>query len=274
MGASIHGMSPRSARWFTISTTPRPGSVTERFRSALAKRAPVRRWSRPSRLVQGERRLRESRHARAVADASVTSRHVSPLSSCGSTLRREHQRPTRPLAARRGRRGGRRARAQACTEYFRRELGVNPSSALRAAAEAPEPSDETRVSDSASVLSGSLDAAPALAAQIDNPVLEDLIGVDTHHGRALIAASVALARRCRPRRAQWHIDRWIGGVHLSGTRGGLALGRGDRADLVKILHPKLRVSGLDGSSERNFGALAFDTLLKTLHILTSRDVRR
>ena len=40
-----------------------------------------------------------------------------------------------------------------------------------------EPSDETRVSDSASVLSGSLDAAPALAAQIDNPVLEYLIGV-------------------------------------------------------------------------------------------------
>ena len=75
-------MSPRSSRWFTISTTPRPGSVTERFRSALASE---------------------------------------------------------------------------------RRSGVGP---------------DHRVSDSASVLSGSLDAAPALAAQIDNPVLEDLIGVE------------------------------------------------------------------------------------------------
>lgn len=55
MGASSHCMSPRSSRRFTISTTPRPGSVTERFRSGLAKRAPVRRWSRPSRLVPRER---------------------------------------------------------------------------------------------------------------------------------------------------------------------------------------------------------------------------
>ncbi len=42
-------------------------------------------------------------------------------------------------------------RAQACTESFRRELGVDPSPALRAAAEAPEPPDETRVSGGASI---------------------------------------------------------------------------------------------------------------------------
>jgi DNA-binding SARP family transcriptional activator len=42
-------------------------------------------------------------------------------------------------------------RARACTELFRRELGVDPSSALRAAAEAPEPPVETHVSGGASV---------------------------------------------------------------------------------------------------------------------------
>ena len=42
-------------------------------------------------------------------------------------------------------------RAEACTELFRRELGVDPSSALRAAAEAPEPVLETLVSTTAAL---------------------------------------------------------------------------------------------------------------------------
>ena len=50
-----------------------------------------------------------------------------------------------------GDQAGAERRAQACVELFRRELGVDPSSALRAAAGAPEPPDETRVSGGASV---------------------------------------------------------------------------------------------------------------------------
>jgi len=42
-------------------------------------------------------------------------------------------------------------RVQTCTELFRRELGVDPSSALRAAAKAPAPRDDARVSGGASV---------------------------------------------------------------------------------------------------------------------------
>jgi DNA-binding SARP family transcriptional activator len=42
-------------------------------------------------------------------------------------------------------------RAQACTELFRRELGVDPSSALRAAAEAPARAFEARVSSEAAI---------------------------------------------------------------------------------------------------------------------------
>jgi DNA-binding SARP family transcriptional activator len=50
-----------------------------------------------------------------------------------------------------GDQAGAEERAQACTELFRRELGVDPSSALRAAAEAPERVIEARVSGEAAI---------------------------------------------------------------------------------------------------------------------------
>ena len=50
-----------------------------------------------------------------------------------------------------GDQAGAEGRAQACTDLFRRELGVDPSSALRAAAEAPERVSEARVSGEAAI---------------------------------------------------------------------------------------------------------------------------
>ncbi|HSK14837.1 MAG TPA: tetratricopeptide repeat protein [Gaiellaceae bacterium] len=55
-------------------------------------------------------------------------------------------------------------RAEACRELFRRELGLDPSSALRAAAEAPEPPLGKRVSGRAAVLAQVEAGGAALAA--------------------------------------------------------------------------------------------------------------
>jgi DNA-binding SARP family transcriptional activator len=98
-------------------------------------------------------------------------------------------------------------RAQACTELFRRELGVDPSSALRTAAEAPARPTGARVSGEAAIYAQVEAGEAALGAGADETGLERMRG------------AVAAARRLGAREPLAAALVSLGGALVHSARG-------------------------------------------------------
>jgi tetratricopeptide (TPR) repeat protein len=99
----------------------------------------------------------------ARGEADDAARHASELVRLNPFDENAHVLLVRCLRAA-GDHEGAALRVAACTELFERELGVEPSTALRAAAEEPEPPVEARVSGRATVLAQIEAGEAALAA--------------------------------------------------------------------------------------------------------------